>query len=90
MNKADLVRHVAEEADISAASAARTVDAMLGAISAALRSGETVALAGFGTFASRERAARTVRNPRTGAAIEVPASRAAVFRPGKALKESLN
>ncbi len=90
MNKTDLVDVVAEAADISKASAARAVDAITAAITSALKKGEPVVLAGFGTFVVRERAARTGRNPRTGDAIEIKASKALGFKPGKALKDAVN
>ena len=90
MNKTDLVDVVAEAADISKASAARAVDAMTAAITNALKKQEPVVLAGFGTFIVRERAARTGRNPRTGEAIEIKASKTLGFKPGKALKVAVN
>ncbi|MBI2802111.1 MAG: HU family DNA-binding protein [Gammaproteobacteria bacterium] len=90
MNKTDLVDVVAEAADISKASAARAVDAITAAITSALKKSEPVVLAGFGTFVVRERAARTGRNPRTGDAIEIKASKALGFKPGKALKDAVN
>lgn len=90
MNKSDLVEAVADAADLSRASAARAVDAMLDAMVAALKKGDSVVLSGFGTFTVRERAARTGRNPRTGEAIAIEASRALGFKPGKALKDALN
>ncbi len=90
MNKADLVESVAGAADLSRASAARAVDAVIDAIVAGLKNNEVVTLSGFGTFTVKERAARTGRNPRTGDAIEIKASRALGFKPGKALKDALN
>lgn len=90
MNKSDLIDHIAEAADISKASAARALDAALDAITGSLRQAEPVALVGFGTFSVRERAARTGRNPQTGAEIEIAEARIPVFKPGKALKDALN
>ena len=90
MNKADLVEAVSEAADLSRASAARAVDAVTDAIVGALKKNEAVTLTGFGTFTVRERAARTGRNPRTGDAISIEASRSMGFKPGKALKDALN
>ena len=90
MNKSELIDHIAQEAELSRSAASRALDAALAGISGALRDSETVALAGFGTFSVRERAARTGRNPQTGASINIAASRAAAFKPGKALKEALN
>ncbi|MEK6749878.1 MAG: HU family DNA-binding protein [Pseudomonadota bacterium] len=90
MNKAELVEAVAESADMSKASAQRAVDAVIDAVAKALKSGDQVALAGFGTFVVRERAARTGRNPRTGDAIKIAAAKVPGFKPGKALKDAVN
>lgn len=90
MNKSDLIDHIAEAADISKASAARALDAALDAITGSLRQAEPVALVGFGTFSVRERAARTGRNPQTGAEIAIAEARIPVFKPGKSLKDALN
>ncbi len=89
MNKSDLIEAVAEAADISKAAAGRAVDGMTDAIIAALKGGETVSLIGFGTFAVKERAARTGRNPKTGASIEIGASKTPSFKAGKALKDAI-
>lgn len=89
VNKSELTDAVAAAADLPKAGAGRAVDAVLDAITKALASGEQVSLVGFGTFAVKERAARTGRNPKTGAAIEIAASRQASFKPGKALKDAL-
>lgn len=90
MNKSELTDAIADEADISRASAARALDAALNAIQESLQNGEPVALVGFGTFSVRERAARTGRNPRTGEEIEIAAAKLPAFKPGKALKDALN
>jgi len=90
MNKNDLIGIVADKAEISKAQASEAVDAMFEAISGALKDGSDVRLVGFGTFAVSERKATTGRNPSTGAAIQIPASKQAKFRPGKTLKDSLN
>ena len=90
MNKSELTDVIADEADISKASAARALDATLDAIQGSLQDGEPVALVGFGTFSVRERAARTGRNPRTGEEIEIAAAKLPAFKPGKALKDALN
>ena len=90
MNKSDLVDAVAGRADMSKAEAGRAVDAVLGSVGDALGNGDSVSLVGFGTFSVRHRAARMGRNPQTGAAINIPAANVPKFRPGKALKESLN
>ncbi len=90
MNKSELIEAVAESADLSKAAAARAVDAMVDSVTDALREGDQVTLVGFGTFTVRERAARTGRNPRTGEAINIPASKVPGFKPGKALKDAIN
>jgi DNA-binding protein HU-beta len=90
VNKAELIDAIAVSADISKADATRAIESVLETITTALKSGDTVNLVGFGSFAVKERAARTGRNPQTGAAIEIAASKAPVFKPGKALKDSLN
>ncbi len=89
MNKADLVNHVAASAGLSKTSAADAVEAVIGGITGALQQGQAVSLVGFGTFSVAERAARTARNPRTGEAIDVPASSAPKFKAGKALKDAV-
>lgn len=90
MNKTELIDHIAAEADLSKSAAGRALEAALSGISSSLRNAEPVALAGFGTFTVRERAARTGRNPRTGQTIAIAASKAAAFKAGKALKDALN
>jgi DNA-binding protein HU-beta len=89
MNKSDLIEAVAEAADISKAAAGRAVEGMTDAIAAALRSGDAVSLIGFGTFAVKERAARSGRNPKTGESIAIPASKTPTFKAGKAFKDSI-
>lgn len=90
LNKTELIEHVAKHADISKAAAARAVDSMTGAIRLALKKGGSVSIVGFGSFVSRKRAARTGRNPRTGATLKIRASYTVAFRPGKAFKDALN
>jgi DNA-binding protein HU-beta len=89
MNKSDLIEAVAEAADISKAAAGRAVEAMTTTIAGALKGGETVSLIGFGTFAVKERAARTGRNPKTGETIAIGASKSPAFKAGKALKDAI-
>jgi DNA-binding protein HU-beta len=86
MNKAELVHAVAERAGSSPAEARRHVDAVLESIVEGVSAGERVSLVGFGTFDSTSRAARTARNPRTGATVEVPAAVVPRFRIGTAFK----
>ena len=90
MNKIELIEHVAKQADISKAAAGRALEAVVGGIRATLKKGNSVTLVGFGTFSIGKRAARTGRNPRTGAAIKIKAAKVPKFRPGKALKDALN
>ena len=89
MNKADLIEHIAAQADISKAAAARALDAIVGGVKTTLRKSGSVTIVGFGTFAVTKRAARTGRNPRTGAAIKIKAAKVPKFKPGKALKDAL-
>ena len=90
MNKAELIDAVAGSADLSKAAAGRALDAAIGAVTKALKKGDTVTLVGFGTFSVRKRAARTGRNPRTGEAIKIKASKVPGFKAGKALKDAIN
>ncbi|BCV20033.1 transcriptional regulator [Moorella sp. Hama-1] len=89
MNKMDLVASVAEKADLTKKDAERVVSAVLASIEEALAQGEKVQLVGFGTFEIKERAARVGRNPRTGEEIQIAATRAPVFKAGKALKDAV-
>jgi|TARA_B100001964_G_scaffold242376_1_gene317021 DNA-binding protein HU-beta len=90
MNKADLIDAVAEDSDITKASAARALDSAIENITNALKGGNSVTLVGFGTFTVRQREARMGRNPRTGEAIQIKASKVPGFKAGKALKDALN
>lgn len=90
MNKTNLIEHVANQADISKAAAGRAVEAVIDGVTRTLKKSGTVTLVGFGTFKTSKRAARAGRNPKTGDAIQIKASRAARFTPGKALKDALN
>lgn len=89
MNKAELIDHIATSADISKASAARALEATLGAITETLKAGGSVSLVGFGSFAVTERAARVGRNPKTGAEVRIEAAKIPKFRPGKGLKDAI-
>ena len=89
MNKSDLVDAVAGRADMSKAEAGRAVDAVLGSVGDALGNGDSVSLVGFGTFSVRHRAARMGRNPQTGAAIHISASKVPGFKAGKGLKDKV-
>lgn len=90
MNKNDLVAHVAAEAGLTRADAAKAVEAVLDGVTNALKAGDEVRLVGFGTFVVSERKAGEARNPRTGEKVEVAASRLPKFKAGKALKDALN
>lgn len=90
MNKSQLIDKIADGADISKAAAGRALDAFFDAVGEALKEGDQVALVGFGTFAVRERAARSGRNPQTGATIEIAAGKVPAFKAGKALKDAVN
>ena len=90
MNKTDLIDAVASETELTKADAARAVDAVIDAVTAALAKGDAVTLVGFGTFQVRKRAARTGRNPKTGETIKIKASKNPAFKAGKALKDAVN
>ncbi|MFQ3361555.1 MAG: HU family DNA-binding protein [Alphaproteobacteria bacterium] len=90
MNKNDLIASVATAAGISKTDASNAVDGVLSSISSALSGGDDVRLVGFGTFSVASRAATTGRNPRTGEAIQIKASKNPKFKAGKALKEAVN
>ncbi len=90
VNKQELVSKIAESADISMKDAKAALDAMIDTITGSLTEGGEVSLVGFGTFNISNRAARTGRNPQTGATLEIPASRVPSFKPGKALKDRVN
>lgn len=90
MNKSELIDAIAEGAGLTKADAQRALNATLDSIAGALKKGDTVSLIGFGTFLVRERAARTGRNPATGATIKIKASKTPAFKAGKALKDTVN
>ncbi|HHX95795.1 MAG TPA: HU family DNA-binding protein [Clostridia bacterium] len=89
MNKSDLIGSVAEKTDLTKKDAEKAVNAVFQSIEEALAKGEKVQLVGFGTFETKERAARVGRNPRTGDEIAIPATKVPGFKAGKALKESV-
>jgi len=90
VNKSELVEAVAGAAGLERRQADAAVDAVLDTLVAEVRSGNKVSLFGFGTFQSKDRAARTARNPQTGAAVKVAASKAVKFTPAAAFKTALN
>jgi len=89
MTKADLIESVAATLDLPKGQAERAVHLVFEDIVKALRNGDKVNISGFGTFAVSERKARPGRNPKTGESIEIPASKSAKFKAGKALKDEL-
>lgn len=90
MNKQDLAASVVDSTGLSKTDANNAVDAIFDSISKALKKGDDVRLAGFGTFKVSKRAARTGRNPQTGATIDIPASKQPKFSAGKGLKDAVN
>ena len=90
MNKAELCTRVADRAAVSRETAGSVVTVLLSVIGEALASDETVAIAGFGTFSTRDRPAREGRNPRTGESIAIAASTTPAFKAGKTLRDRVN
>lgn len=85
-----MIDAIATSADLPKAAAGRALDAVIESITTELKNGGDVSLVGFGVFSVKERAARTGRNPQTGAPIEIKAAKVPSFKPGKALKDSVN
>ena len=90
MNKSDLVSAIADHSGLSKADAARALEGTTSAITGALAKGDSVAITGFGSFLVRARAARSGRNPQTGATIQIKASNAPAFKASKVLKGACN
>ena len=90
MNKTQLIEAVAAKTELTKKEAEAAVNATIAAVIDALKAGDKVQLVGFGTFEVKERAARTGRNPQTGATIEIAASKAPAFSAGKAFKDAVN
>ena len=90
MNKQELVDAVAAATGESKAATGETIDAFIGALTSAVKSGDTVQLIGFGSFSTGARAARIGRNPATGAEIQIPAATTVKFTAGKAFKDAVN
>ena len=90
MTKADLIESLATKLDLQKSMAERVVNTVFDDIEGALQKGDKVNISGFGTFAVSARKARQGRNPKTGATIEIPASKSAKFKAGKNLKDKLN
>lgn len=90
MNKQDMINAVANATEVSKAAAAKAIDAVFDAVKESLSNGEEVRIIGFGTFKVRRVQAKTVRNPRDGSPVKVPASNRVKFSAGKELKEAAN
>lgn len=89
MNKATLIAQIAEKSGLERKQAEKALDAFVDTVTAALKAGDKVQLVGFGSFEVKERAAHTGRNPATGDAIEIAASKTPVFKAGKTFKDAL-
>ncbi|MBF0436972.1 MAG: HU family DNA-binding protein [Magnetococcales bacterium] len=89
MNLTDLKKAVSDATGMKQDDAEKVIKAMTASIEDALKAGDSVVLVGFGTFAVAERSARKGRNPATGQEIQIPASKAVKFKPGKTLKEAV-
>ena len=90
MNKTELIDAIAKEAGLSKKDAGKALDALTNTITKTLKKKDKVALVGFGTFQTSKRAARTGRNPQTGAEIKIPAATVPKFSAGKGLKDAVN
>ena len=90
MNKSELVAAIAEKAELSKKDSEKALKAFTETVAEQLQKGDKIQLVGFGTFEVADRAARTGKNPQTGKAIKIPASKAPKFKAGKALKETVN
>jgi DNA-binding protein HU-beta len=90
MNKSELINAIAEQANLTKADAGRGLDALIQTIETTLKAGDAITLLGFGTFAVKDRAERTGRNPQTGQEITIAAAKVPAFKPGKALKDAVN
>ena len=90
MNKTELISAVADKAGLSKKDSEKAVNAVVDAITEALKSGDKVQLIGFGSFEVKERAERTGRNPRTKETIKIPAAKIPQFKAGKAFKDAIS
>ena len=90
MNKAELIEYVARNAKLSKVDAGRALEAVTDGITLALKKGDSVLIVGFGGFSVSERSAREGRNPRTGEAVQIKASKGVKFAAGKGLKDAIN
>ena len=90
MKKSELINAIAEQSNLSKADAGRGLDALIKTIETTLKAGDSITLVGFGTFAVKDRAERTGRNPQTGQEITIAAAKVPSFKPGKSLKDAVN
>ena len=90
MNKQQFAENVMARTDMTRAATERFINAFIDTVGDALAEGDKVQLIGFGTFETRERGARTCRNPQTGGTVAIPACKAPAFKAGKALKDKIN
>lgn len=90
MNKSELVAHIATEAELTKADAARALEAFISGVTVSLKKGDSVSIVGFGAFGVTRRKASEGRNPRTGEKIQIAASNVVKFKAGKQLKEEVN
>ena len=90
MNKGELIAALAAKTELTKKDSEAVLNGVIDVISDALAKGEKVQLIGFGTFEAKTRPARVARNPRTGESVKIAASKAPVFKAGKALKDAVN
>ncbi len=90
MKKSELVAAIAEKAELKKVDAEKALNAFVDAVTEALAKGDKIALVGFGTFETKKRAARTGKNPQTGAVIKIAASTVPAFKAGRGLKDAVN
>ena len=90
MTKADLIEEVSRVVEMTRKESEVIVEAFFDSIVKSLRTGDKIEIRGFGSFRTRQRQPRIGRNPKTGAAVDIPAKRVAYFKPGKELKELIN
>lgn len=90
MNRAELIEKIAAKNELSKAAAGRVLETLIDTIQTAVKKGDSVQLVGFGTFTSVKRAARTGKNPQTGAAVKIPAATVPKFKPGAAFKAAVD
>lgn len=90
MNKAELIQAISEQVKLTKKEVSAVIDALVDTVQSSVQNGDTVALAGFGSFQARQRSARNCRNPQNGEIIKVEAKTVPVFKAGKRFKEAVN